>query len=207
MKKYLLTFMCVFCISTLGATFYILLSHNNSNKNPQIEEKLEETPNLSNNKITDFTQTIEIETVKNELIKEPLDFTMPVKSNEIGMKFSNEQLIYSKTLDEWIIHTGVDFISPIGSPVYASEKGKIIEISNNVGDGIKIVIEHEDEYKTVYSNLSTTKMVQEGQTVEKGQTISGIGKTSTFEYEEKDHLHFEILKDGKAINPLNLLGN
>lgn len=207
MKKYLLTFMCVFCISTLGATFYILLSHNNSNANPQIEEKLEETPNLSNDKITDFTQTIEIETAKNELIKEPLDFTMPVKSNEIGMKFSNEQLIYSKTLDEWIIHTGVDFIIPIGSPVYASEKGKIIEISNNVGEGIKIVIEHEDGYKTVYSNLSTTKMVQEGQIVEKGQTISGIGKTSTFEYEEKDHLHFEILKDGKAINPLNLLEN
>jgi len=207
MKKYLLTFTCVFCISALGTTFYILLSHNTSNNNLPVEQKIEDTIDLNNNQITDFTLPIEIETAKNELIKEPLNFIMPVKSNEIGMKFSNEQLIYSKTLDEWIIHTGVDFIIPLGSPVYASEKGKIIEISNNVGDGIKIVIEHDDGYKTVYSNLSTTKMVQEGQMVEKGQTISGIGKTSTFEYEEKDHLHFEIHKDDKAINPLNLLEN
>jgi len=204
MKKYLLTFICVFCISALFSTFYILISHNNSSgdipntnySNTNIQEE-----NLS---VNDFTNP-EIETIEKELIKEPTEFIMPVKSNEIGMKFSNNQLIYSKTLDEWIMHTGIDIIVPIGSPVYASEAGKIIEVSNNVGDGIKIIIEHEDGYKTIYSNLSTTKMVQEGENVEKGQKISTIGKTATFEYEEKDHLHFEIHKDNKAINPLNLV--
>lgn len=206
MKKYLLTFICIFCISALGSTFYLLLSHNNSSAiNQPIEQKNDE--NISNEieNITDFTQPIEIQTIENKVLKEPLDFIMPVDSNEIGMKFSNEQLVYSKTLDEWIMHTGIDIIKPIGSPVYASEKGKIIEISSNVGEGIKIIIEHDDGYKTIYSNLSTTKMVQEGQIVEKGQVISGIGKNATFEYNEKDHLHFEIHKDGKVINPLNLI--
>lgn len=204
MKKHLLTFICIFCISALASTFYILISHNTNSIDPiNIEQKKEEK--IENNTIIDFTQPIEIETIEKEIIQEPLDFIMPAKSNEIGMKFSSEQLIYSKTLDEWIIHNGIDIIIPIGSPIYASEKGKIIEISNTIGEGIKIIIEHEDGYKTIYSNLSTTKMVQEGQIVEKGQTISGIGKTATFEYAEKDHLHFEIHKDDKAINPLNLI--
>lgn len=202
MKKYLLTFVCVFCISALFSTFYILISQNNSSDDIPKINSINANIHKENTPINDFT---EIETIEKELIKEPIEFIMPVKSNEIGMKFSNNQLIYSKTLDEWIMHTGVDIIVPIGSPVYASEAGKIIEVSNNVGDGIKIIIEHEDGYKTIYSNLSTTKMVQEGENVEKGQKISTIGKTATFEYEEKDHLHFEIHKDNKAINPLNLV--
>ena len=206
MKKYLLIFTCVFCISALFSTFYVLISHNNSNNITPLQNT-QEISNVQNHTIMDFTQPAEIETIENQLIKKPLEFLMPVKSNEIGMKFSNEQLIYSKTLDEWIMHTGVDIILPIGSPVYASEKGKIIEVSSSTGDGIKIVIEHEDGYKSIYSNLSTTKLVHEGQIIEKGQIISNIGKTATFEYNEKNHLHFEIHKDGKPINPLNVIAN
>ena len=121
------------------------------------------------------------------------------------MKFSNNQLIYSNTLQEWITHNGIDIVAKIGTPVLASENGKIIEISNTIEDGLKITIEHKDGYKTVYSNLSTEKMVQKNQEINKGDVISRIGKTSTFEYNEKDHLHFEIYKDGTPINPLNLL--
>ena len=105
------------------------------------------------------------------------------------------------------MHNGIDIIAKQGTPVKASESGKIVEISSNEQEGIKIIIEHKDGYKTVYSNLSTTKMVQEGQNITKGQTISGIGKTATFEYEESDHLHFEMYKDEKTINPLNIISN
>lgn len=202
MKKYLILFISIFCTSVLLSSFSVLISSNN--KKPYSPNSISISEE-KNNTITDFTAPIDIETVENKIVKDPPSFSMPVKSNEIGMKFSNEQLIYSKTLDEWIIHTGIDIIVPIGSPVYASEKGTITEVSNNVGDGIKIVIEHEDGYKTIYSNLSTTKMVHEGEIVDKGQVISGTGKTSTFEYNEKDHLHFEIFKDGTPINPINLI--
>lgn len=204
MKKYLLTFICVFCISVFVSTCYVLISSNNS---PSIisqndSEKTDVTP--QSNVIADFTNP-EIETLDKKVIEEPLEFMLPVNSNEIGMKFSNGQLLYSKTLDEWIMHNGIDIIAKLDSPVYASEEGKIIEISSNVEDGIKIIIEHKDGYKTVYSNLSTTKMVQEGQLVKKGETISKVGKSSNFEYNEKDHLHFEIYKDGDVINPLSLI--
>ena len=94
MKKYLLTFICVFCISALFSTFYVLISHNNSSNITPIQNK-QNISTTQNNIITDFTQPIEIETIEKQLIKEPLEFSMPVKSNEIGMKFSNEQLIFS----------------------------------------------------------------------------------------------------------------
>lgn len=200
MKKYIITFTCIFAFSTLISIFYILLSHNASSTPPQNVTEL--TPQIK--PITDFTQT-EIETADPKIVEEPLEFVMPVDSNEIGMKFSNGQLVYSKTLGEWLLHNGIDIVAKKGTPVLASESGKIIEIINNTQEGIKIIIEHKDGYKTVYSNLSTTKMVQEGQEIKKGQAISGIGKTATFEYEEKDHLHFEIYKDDKAINPLSLI--
>jgi murein DD-endopeptidase MepM/ murein hydrolase activator NlpD len=207
MKNYLLTFTCIFCLSALASIAYVLLSHTNSV--PTVPQSYSTNINLPTEKnsstpINDFTQP-EIETVEPEIIKKPLAFSMPIDSNEIGMKFSNGQLIYSKTLSEWIMHNGIDIIAKQGTPVLASESGKITEISSNIHEGIKITIEHKDGYKSVYSNLSTTKMVSEGQTVEKGQAISGVGKTATFEYEEKDHLHFEVYKDNKAVNPLSLI--
>lgn len=204
MKKYLLTFICVFCISVFASTCYVLISSNNSPTIISQNDSVKPDVPPQSNVITDFTNP-EIETLDKKVIEEPLEFMLPVNSNEIGMKFSNGQLLYSKTLDEWIMHNGIDIIAKLDSPVYASEEGKIIEISSNVEDGIKITIEHKDGYKTVYSNLSTTKMVQEGQLVKKGETISKVGKTSNFEYNEKDHLHFEIYKDGDAINPLSLI--
>ena len=48
-------------------------------------------------------------------------------------------------------------------------------------------------------------MVKVGQKVEKGRVISGIGNTASFEYYEPEHLHFEIYKNNKPINPLNVL--
>ena len=204
MKKYLLIFIFVFLFSSLLSTFYFLIAHNKNTINPNDSSLSPSTLSENAESIKDFTQITQ-EASEKKVEKTPLEFIMPVDSNEIGMKFSNGQLIYSNTLQEWITHNGIDIVSKLGTPVLASENGKIIEISNTIEDGIKITIEHKDGYKTIYSNLSTEKMVQKNQEIKKGDVISGIGKTSTFEYNEKDHLHFEIYKDGTPINPLNLL--
>lgn len=204
MKKYLLIFIFVFLFSSLLSTFYFLIAHNKNTINPNDSSLSPSSLSENAESIKDFTQITQ-EASEKKVEKTPLEFIMPVDSNEIGMKFSNGQLIYSNTLQEWITHNGIDIVSKLGTPVLASENGKIIEISNTIEDGIKITIEHKDGYKTIYSNLSTEKMVQKNQEIKKGDVISGIGKTSTFEYNEKDHLHFEIYKDNTPINPLNLL--
>ena len=67
--------------------------------------------------------------------------------------------------------------------------------------GNTIIIKHDDEYKSVYSNLSTTDLVYVGKKVEKGEIISGIGKGFGFESKEEPHVHLTIIKNGESVNP------
>ena len=87
----------------------------------------------------------------------------------------------------------------------ASERGMVESITETAGNGIEITISHENDYKTIYSNLSSKDMVKVGDKVEKGQVISGVGNTSSFEYYEPEHLHFEVKKNGKQVNPIDVL--
>ena len=64
-----------------------------------------------------------------------------------------------------------------------------------------LIIEHENWFKTIYSNLLTTEFVSEDEKVEKGQSIGTIGNSAIFEIADEPHLHFEMLKDGEYVDP------
>ena len=151
-----------------------------------------------------LTQTFDVTEAAEMENDAPLVFSYPV-SGEIGLSHSPDTLIYSKTLKEWTTHNGIDIQAKRGTPVFAAEAGTIDSITETPGMGIEIVISHKDGYKTIYSNLSAKEMVKVGQRVEKGQVISGIGNTSSFEYYEPEHLHFEIYKDNKPLDPQKIL--
>lgn len=162
--------------------------------------------NVSEKKEVEEDKIIETNTVpiaEEKITKFSLSY--PVEG-EVGLNYSPEELIYSKTLQEWTVHNGIDIKAKRGTPVKASESGIAENITETTDKGIEIIIAHENGYKTVYSNLSSKDMVKVGEKVSKGQVISGIGNTSAFEYYEPDHLHFEVIKDGKYVNPLDVLG-
>ena len=127
-------------------------------------------------------------------------FEVPV-SGEILKDFAQDTLTYSKTLDEWTTHLGIDIKAEKTSVVKASERGKIESIKNDPRYGLTVIIEHQDGFKTVYSNLLTTEFVVEGDEVEKGQTIGTVGQSASFEILDESHLHFEMYKDGTPVNP------
>ena len=64
-----------------------------------------------------------------------------------------------------------------------------------------IVVEHQNGFTTVYSNLLSAEFVVEGENVKSGQTLGTVGNSATFEILDDSHLHFEILKDGNSIDP------
>ena len=64
-----------------------------------------------------------------------------------------------------------------------------------------VVIEHDEGYETVYSNLLTAEFVVEGEEVTQGQTIGTAGNTAAFESNMECHLHFELIKDGEYLDP------
>lgn len=94
-------------------------------------------------------------------------------------------------------HTGIDFKSAIGTPVRASGDG-IIEFAQAHGRyGNKIVITHDEEYKTMYAHLNEIK-VEKGQKVKKGDIIGTVGNTGSA---TGPHLHYEVLKNGEHVDP------
>lgn len=136
---------------------------------------------------------------KQETEKE-LSFQAPV-AGEITKDFAMETLLYSKTLDEWCTHSGIDIKADKAAVVAASESGKVESIKNDPRYGLTVIISHGNGFKTMYSNLLTAEFVKEGEDVEKGQTIATVGETASFEIADETHLHFEMYKDGEVVNP------
>lgn len=123
----------------------------------------------------------------------------------ISMDYAEDNLIYSKTLEQWTTHNGIDIKATEGTVVKAALDGTITQIEKESELGITITINHGNGLKTKYGCLSTDEMVEVGQEVKKGDAISGIGKSAGIELLEGPHLHFEVIKDGKNVNPKNYL--
>ena len=127
-------------------------------------------------------------------------FIMPV-SGEIITEYAKDNLIYSKTLEEWVTHTGIDIEGETSAIVKAAADGTITAIKNDPRYGTTIIISHVNGYETRYANLLTTEFVKVGEKVSQGQTIGTIGNSAVFEIMEKPHLHFELLKNNVYQNP------
>jgi hypothetical protein len=131
-------------------------------------------------------------------------FVMPVKG-KIQTDYAMDRLLYSKTLDEWRTHSGIDISAPRGDVVKAAADGYIKEIKNDPCYGITITIDHENGYKTIYSNLASSSMVSTNQKVKAGDAISSVGNTAIFECMDPPHLHFEVYRNDKLIDPKTVL--
>ena len=129
-----------------------------------------------------------------------LSFEKPI-DGEIVKEYAKDNLIYSNTLQEWSTHLGIDIKADKTTVVKSAEAGKVKSIKNDPRYGLTIVIEHDNGYQTVYSNLLSSEFVVEGEKVEKGQSIGTVGNTAAFEIADEAHLHFEILKDSIQVDP------
>ena len=139
------------------------------------------------------------EDTKKEETKNP-EFEKPVEGEKM-QEFAKDKLVYSETLKEWVVHTGIDIKAEKTTVVKAAEAGKVIAIKNDPRYGITVIIEHANGFETRYANLLTAEFVQIGEEVQKGQTIGTVGNTATFEILDDAHLHFELLKDGEYQDP------
>ena len=170
-------------------------TQNQTIQNTTVNETVESSSANTNT----VENTTSKETEKTQNVKE-LIFQKPVEG-EIVREFAQENLVYSETLEEWVTHNGIDIKADKTTVVKAAEAGVVKSIKNDPRYGLTIVIEHDDVYQTVYSNLLTSEFVVEGETVEKGQSIGTVGNSAVFEIADEPHLHFEILKDAIAVDP------
>lgn len=102
------------------------------------------------------------------------------------------------------MHEGIDFTAPVGTPVYATGDGTITTAEyNNGGYGNIVKINHGYTYVTIYAHLSKIK-VKNGQKVKRGEVIGTVGNTGK---STAPHLHYEVRKGGKSVNPIYFFYN
>ncbi len=133
------------------------------------------------------------QSVRKALMKTPIDGAR-ISSN-FGMR-KHPILGYSK------LHKGVDFAAPTGTPIYAAGDG-VLEIAGwNGGYGKYVRIKHNGTYKTAYGHMSKiAKGMAKGSRVAQGDIIGYVGTTGQ---STGPHLHYEVLIDGKQVNPLDI---
>ena len=140
------------------------------------------------------------EKVVTKKVEEKLVFSAPLKG-EIQKMYSTDKVIYSKTLEQWKTHDGIDISADEGTEVKSIEKGIVDSVQNDSFYGTTIQIEHKSGYRSVYCNLDENVYVTVGESVVKGQKIGKVGNTSIGEYLDSPHLHFMLYLNEESIDP------
>ena len=121
-------------------------------------------------------------------------FSKPLNRGTItsgyGSRYHPVYRIYKK-------HSGVDIAAPYGSPVLASDGGKVIYAGWKSSYGYCVIVDHGGNLSSLYAHMSAIN-VSKGEKIYKGKTVGKVGSTGT---STGNHLHFEIQKLGNDINP------
>ena len=136
--------------------------------------------------------------------KDPLTFTMPMQG-EIVTSHSLTVPVFSETLGEWRVHTGIDISGEEGADVLCIADGKVARIYNDPLHGMTVEVMHEGDLTSVYSNLNEqlANGLMVDQEIKGGEKIGVIGDTSLVELGKEPHLHFVIRLKGVAVNPMD----
>ncbi len=175
-----------------------------------IKEEYEDITSSYNNIVSDTESQMELtsdpveETNKNvsSVPYEKTSFSKPCEG-EILKAFSGEELLYSKTFGDMRIHNGIDIACKNGTSISACGNGRVLNTEESSHYGTVLTLELENGLTAKYSNLSDLK-VKAGDSVKSGD-ILGVTATIPAECNDAEHLHFEIYKNGTAVDPFEAL--
>lgn len=122
----------------------------------------------------------------------------PVKNGDLQRMASGYGMRMHPILKIRKMHQGMDFTAPTGTPIFASGNGKVVRAERSPTYGNVVYIDHGYGYKTVYAHMSEIK-IKNGASVKRGDIIGLVGNTGR---SVAPHLHYEVHKNGKPVNPI-----
>lgn len=131
------------------------------------------------------------------------ELTYPLGSNEIVKAYSAGAPVYSETMKDWRVHTGMDVTAEAGEEVHACGNGRVKQTYTDSMLGNVVLIEHGD-YEFSYCGLGENFLVAEGDIVTKGQAIGTVTAIPS-EAADAPHLHIEVRRDGVYLNPQSVI--
>jgi murein DD-endopeptidase MepM/ murein hydrolase activator NlpD len=127
----------------------------------------------------------------------------PLEQIRISSAFGNERM--HPILERVLPHTGVDLAAPSGEPVRATADGIVGEAGNRGGYGLLVELQHPSGFSTRYAHLSRISgSVRPGTSVRQGDVLGYVGMTGRA---TGPHLHYEVRRNGQAINPMAVAGD
>lgn len=192
------------CILTIGTVAFI--SYQNAQK------AWDDTP-LPDQNTLDASDAIvpkDDVTEPNESVSKPTkekvktkEYILPV-DGKIDVGYSADVPVYSKTLEDWRTHNGIDYIVPLGTEVKAINDGVVQNIEKDSLLGTTVTIKHTDGIVSLYANLDPEVNLKAEQLIYQGDIVGKVGKSAIIEVAQQPHLHFEVSCDGKILDPLSL---
>ena len=169
--------------------------------------KSKDTPKVENPPVSDGTENKVPEPKPDDTQKEDDKLSFIAPTAGIVVKEHNLEIpVFSLTLGEWRVHTGIDISCDEGAGVFASEAGVVSGIYSDPMLGYTVEITHKGDVKTRYSNLSRDGVeLKVGDEVALGDKIGVVGDTSLSELAEEPHLHFEVLLKDVKVNPMDYI--
>lgn len=197
MKRNAFYFLIVLCIASVATVIALAVTREKVNVNPDASITEPDKPVIK-------PDPVDPSPVNPEPVVEKLKFYTPCNNGEVKQNYADTSLVWSPTLKHYSTHLALDFTSEDGN-VYASADGTIKEIGYNQLDGNYVVISHKEGYVTRYLSLENPCALKVGASVKHGQLLGKMSTSQGSECMDGAHLHFEVQKDGKNINPLEVL--
>lgn len=138
-----------------------------------------------------------------EVLKKTEGFALPM-GNDIIKDFSGGEMVFSKTMGDWRVHDGIDFGGAAGNTVDAVADGRIMKVYDDIFWGTVVEIDHGDSMTVRYCGLKKGTTLPEGSLVKKSEKIGTLGSIP-IESADGDHLHLEVISDGKIVDPLEAM--
>ena len=120
-------------------------------------------------------------------------------------EFAGDSLLYSRTLKQWAAHKGIDIAAAEGTAVRAVADGVVSEVKNDPMLGYTISVKHDGNMTSIYANLDSLPTLKTGESVKAGAQLGAVGQTAITEIADDPHLHFELVIDGQAVDPMPYL--
>ena len=127
----------------------------------------------------------------------------PMSGAALGLDYADDRLVMWDTLELWKWHPAVDFVGE--GDVVAVLDGTFTDVEKTTLDGNVVTITHADGYVSIYKSLGSDITVKVGDTVKAGDKIGVTSTSMMSELNTGAHLHFELKKDGKYVNPASVL--
>ena len=168
--------------------------HNIETSKPSVDEPIIDTGS------GEIDEPEKPEEIKPTVSAQPIIFDLPLKNAVISKQYTDNSLLYDNTTKLWCTHQGLDFACDEGTQILSVYSGTIEKVENSMMNGTTVYLKVSDELTVVYKGLASNLAVKEGDKIEKGQVI---GTITSFLSEKADgiHLHLELLKNNKLIDP------